>query len=57
MVVFSGKESRKRIEFIRILSNRGECWKAEAVNRSSGYLVRSCRRVAIIRNVVEVLTV
>jgi hypothetical protein len=41
IVVFSGKASRKRIEFMRILSNRGECWNAEAVSRSSGYRVRS----------------
>jgi hypothetical protein len=51
MVVFSGKASRKRIEFMSILSNKGECWKAEAVSRSSGYRVRSCRSVANVNNI------
>jgi hypothetical protein len=57
MVVFSGKASRKRMEFMRILSKRGECWKAEAVSRSSGYRVKSCRRVANVNNIAEELTV
>src|ERR1700733_14376316 len=43
---FSGKASRNLIEFMRMLSNRGECWKPDADRRSWGYLVKSCLTVS-----------
>jgi hypothetical protein len=36
---------------MRILSKRGECWKADADNRSCGDLVRSCLNVSEINKV------
>jgi hypothetical protein len=34
------------MEFISILSNKGDCWNADAVSRSSGCLVNSCLNVS-----------
>ena len=36
------------MEFMRMLSNNGECWKPEADKRSCGYLVSSCLAVSIV---------
>jgi len=50
---FSGNASRNFIEFMSILSKSGECWKADAVSRSLGYLVRSCRRVSCLAQIMS----